>query len=326
MPILGLAIGTTYPLKAVVEVAEEADRRGYHSLWCTEGAGKDSITQLTACALHTQHIFLGTGIVNIYSRTPLLLAMTASALQEASDGRFLLGLGSGHQEPISQGHGVPFGQPLSRMEDYLVILRGLLKGETVSHEGKVVRVKGVHLPVPPPTPPRLFVAALSPGMASLAGRLADGALFYLMPPTYVRELTNTMRLSARESGRLEGDVVSACYIMAGEGDRAGEETLRRSVARYATLPFYARMLRECGFAPEVEAVQKVQGDPLRMAQAISDNMLDALTVATTAGWIRRVTAYRQAGVDWPILFLMPSGPEPGESLMEMVQRFAEGLT
>ncbi|MCS7207033.1 MAG: LLM class flavin-dependent oxidoreductase [Dehalococcoidia bacterium] len=325
MPILGLAVGTTYPLKTILAVAEEADRLGYHSFWCTEGAGKDSITQLTACALHTQHILLGTGIVNIYSRTPLLLAMTASALQEASGGRFLLGLGSGHREPISQGHGIPFSQPLGRMEDYLVILRGLLKGETVSHEGKVVQVRGARLPVPPPIPPRLFVAALSPGMASLAGRLADGALFYLMPPAYVRELTSAMRLAAREGGRLEGEVVSACYLMAGEGDRAGEEVLRRSVARYATLPFYARMLQECGFAREVEAIHRVQGDTARMAQAVSDTMLDALTVTTTPGWLRRVTAYRQAGVDWPILFLMPSGPEVGESLLGMARRFAEGL-
>lgn len=326
MPLLGLAIGTTYPLKTVIAVAEEADRLGYHSLWSTEGAGKDSITQLTVCALHTQHVLLGTGIVNIYSRTPLLLAMTASALQEASGGRFILGLGSGHQEPISQGHGVPFGRPLARMEDYLVILRGLLKGETVSHAGEVVQVRGARLPVPPATPPRLFVAALSTGMASLAGRLADGALFYLMPPSYVRELTEAMRLAAREGGRLEGEVTSACYLMAGEGDRAGEETLRRSIARYATLPFYARMLRECGFAPEVEAVLKVQGDYPRMAMAVSDQMLETLTITTTPGWIRRVTAYRQAGVDWPILFLMPSGPEPGESLLEMTRRFAEGLS
>lgn len=325
MPALGLAIGTTYPLKDAIALAQEADRLGYHSLWSTEGAGKDAITQLMAYALHTQHLLLGTGIVNIYSRTPLLLAMTAAALQEASGGRFMLGLGSGHQEPISQGHGVPFGKPLARMEDYLTILRGLLKGEVVSHQGEVVQVRGARLPVPPPTPPRLFVAALSPGMASLAGRRADGALFYLMPPNYARGLVDAMRLAARESGRLESEIIAACYLMAGEGNRAGEEVLRRSVARYATLPFYARMLRECGFAPEVEAVQRVQGDTARMALAVSDQMLDALTVTTTAGWIRRVTAYRQAGIDWPILFLMPSGPEPGESLLDMARRFAEGL-
>ncbi|MFN3973929.1 MAG: LLM class flavin-dependent oxidoreductase [Dehalococcoidia bacterium] len=325
MPPLGLAIGTTYPLKDALAFAEEADRLGYHSLWSTEGAGKDAVTQLMAYALHTQHLLLGTGIVNIYSRTPLLLAMTACALQEASGGRFLLGLGSGHQEPISQGHGVPFGKPLARMADYLVILRGLLKGEVVTHQGEVVAVRGARLPVPPPTPPRIFVAALSAGMSNLAGRLADGALFYLMPPDYVREMVDTMRLAARESGRLEGEVIAACYLMAGEGDRAGEEVLRRSVARYATLPFYARMLRECGFAPEVEAVQREQGDPLRMAQAVSDPMLEALTITTTPGWIRRVTAYRQAGVDWPILFLMPSGPDLGDSLLNMVKRFAVDL-
>src|ERR671923_195460 len=102
-------------IRQLIDLAGLAEARGYESIWVPEGSGKDAFSQLTAYALSTQRVQLGTGIATIYTRTPSLLAMTAGTLDHVSGRRAILGLGIGHKEGIEQGHGVAFGKPLRRM-------------------------------------------------------------------------------------------------------------------------------------------------------------------------------------------------------------------
>src|SRR5918912_1877350 len=98
----------------LIDLARLAESRGYERIWVPEGSGKDAFSQLTAYALSTQRVHLGTGIATVYTRTPSLLAMTAGTLDQVSGQRAILGLGIGHKAGIEQGHGVAFDKPLRR--------------------------------------------------------------------------------------------------------------------------------------------------------------------------------------------------------------------
>ena len=137
MARIGFAFGVSAQLSVqdVVELAKTAEEKGYESFWITEGSGRDSISQLAVVAANTSDIRLGTGIVNIYSRSPSLMAMTAASMDDISQGRFILGLGAGHKQTIEGNHGVPLLKPATRMRDYISIVKSALKGGQVAYQG-----------------------------------------------------------------------------------------------------------------------------------------------------------------------------------------------
>ena len=204
-------------LRQLIDLARLAEARGYESIWVPEGSGKDAFSQLTAYALSTQRVQLGTGIAIIYSRTPSLLAMTAGTLDHASGQRAILGLGIGHRQGIEQGHGVTFGRPMRRMREYVATIRAILRGENIP-EATEMPVKRFRLEF---TPERatlpIYVAALGPRMCQLAGEIADGVLMNWATTTYVKEAIGNVRLGAERAGRTSADVDIACYIRAAVG-------------------------------------------------------------------------------------------------------------
>ena len=124
-------------MRQLIDLARLAEAGGYESIWVPEGSGKEAFSQLTAYALSTERLQLGTGIATIYSRTPSLLAMTAGTLDLVSGKRAILGLGIGHREGVEQGHGVPFGKPLRRMREYVATIRAILHGEKIPEATQV---------------------------------------------------------------------------------------------------------------------------------------------------------------------------------------------
>src|SRR3989454_5002561 len=110
-----------------VELAQHAEAVGFESVWMPEAYGTDAVSILGALAARTQRIRLGTGIVNVFSRTPALLAQTAATLDLISGGRFILGLGTSGHQVISGWHGVPFDRPLQRMRETIAIVRQVLR-------------------------------------------------------------------------------------------------------------------------------------------------------------------------------------------------------
>jgi alkanesulfonate monooxygenase SsuD/methylene tetrahydromethanopterin reductase-like flavin-dependent oxidoreductase (luciferase family) len=124
-------------IRQLIDLARLAETRGYESIWVPERSGKDAFSQLTAYALSTQRVQLGTGIATIYSRTPSLLAMTAGTLDLISGKRAILGLGIGHREGIEQGHGMAFGKPLRRMRQYVATIRAILRGDKIPEATQV---------------------------------------------------------------------------------------------------------------------------------------------------------------------------------------------
>ena len=124
----------------VVECCRLADQLGYDSFWLSEGHGGDQFTTLTACALATERIKLGTSIISVFVRSAPTIAMAAACLDHFSQGRFILGLGSSHKVQVEGEHSVPYEKPITRLREYIDVIRTLLRDGEVSYKGSVLDI------------------------------------------------------------------------------------------------------------------------------------------------------------------------------------------
>ena len=314
---IGFALAAPLPVKDLVALAQAAEHKGYTSFWVTEGGARDSISQLGALAVGTSRIKLGTGIVNIFSRTPSLMALTASTLAELSNGRFILGLGAGHKFAIEGYHGVPFARPVARMEDYIRIIKAGFRERRVSYTGKVFSVSNFQIAAPrQASDPPIYIATLADRMGRLAGQLADGVLPLLATPQGVTEVIANVQAGAEAVGRDSAQVDIACVS---SDLAAAEAEARRQISRYGTMPFYQNMLRRGGYGKESDALAQawLARDSGKAAQVVSDAMLNDLAlVGPPARWRQTLQKFRDAGVTHPVIYAAPVGEDSTGSLME----------
>lgn len=284
-------------LRLAVELAREAEARGYESLWVTHGAGRDSFLVLSAYAHATRMIGLGTGVVPIYPRHPVALAQEALTLAELSGGRFRLGIGVSHRPTMTDGLGIEMGTPISAMSEYLAVLRRALAGQ-VEHVGARYRVNWKSAVPKLPAPPPVLLAGLSVRMLELAGETADGVILWLCAPEYIRKtaLPAVSRGRARAGKTLEGFEVVVAVPVAVTQDVAGTTALfKEELVRYLMLPFYRAMLAASGFSEELAAF-----DRARSGRSVPDRLAQALGGIGDRAVVREyVAAYRRAGVTLP---------------------------
>jgi len=297
---IGLLLSARHPLTALVAAARRAEELGYAICWMPEESGKDAFTQLAALALNTSRIRLATGSVNCFSRTPYLMAMSAAALQEASAGRFTLVMSPGEGSGIEASHGLAYQRPVTRLRDYALIVRRLLAGETVQYRGEAYSVPNARLGFRPDLPPPIYLAGAGPRLRRVAGEVADGALFSFASVELMGAIAREVRDAAREAGRDSAVVRIACYVTAAVDARA-EHWLRASLARTASMPAQNRLLNEAGLSAEAERIARAAqlGDLAGAERAVTDRMLDALSVVGRAAWLRRAEAMQGAGVAFP---------------------------
>ena len=263
-------------------------------MWVTHGLGRDSFVVLAAYAAATTRIGLGNGVVPIYPRHPVAMAQAASTLNEVSGGRFRLGIGVSHKSAMEAMLGLSLVEPLAIMREYVAVLRGAL-GAGIEFEGRHYRVRwSLALPKRPPATP-IYLAALSVKMLELAGEIGDGAVLWLCPPAYVRDVA----LPALERGRrragkpLAGfEIVAAVPLAVTEDRAAATNAFRAELKRYLELPFYRAMMEAAGLGDGVAAFDR--------AGEVPESLAEALGAIGDAGRARAyVDAYRKAGVTLP---------------------------
>src|SRR5437870_4505615 len=161
----------------IVECVQLAEALGYESAWMTEGHAGDQFAILSACAIVTTRIKLGTAISSVFVRSAPTIAMAAATVDHLSGGRFILGLGSSHKVQVQGEHGIVFENAIPRVRDTVAIVRGLLRDGVVSHKGEVIDIERFELwfrPLRREMP--IYLAALFPTMLQIAGELAQGIL------------------------------------------------------------------------------------------------------------------------------------------------------
>jgi F420-dependent oxidoreductase-like protein len=292
-----------------VELAQHAEALGFESVWMPEAYGTDAVSILGALAARTQRIQLGTGIVNVFSRTPALLAQTAATLDLISGGRFILGLGTSGHQVVTGWHGMAFDRPLLRMRETIAIVRQVLRRDRLIFEGEVFHLdKGLKLlahPVRPTVP--IYLATLTTGGLRLTGELADGWIPTLFSPEHMSLFRPELEAGARISGRPVDSIAIAPHVPVSiDDDRArARDALKPWVALYVggmgskSKNFYNDLVRQYGFADEARTLQELYlgGKQLEAIRQVPDALVDAISIAGPASFVReRLPMWAAAGV------------------------------
>ena len=319
-----VAFWKDYDRKAVLRAAQLADDLGYDSFWLPEAWGYDCVPLLTEVALRTRRIKLGTGILNVFSRTPALLAMTAATLSELSEGRFILGLGTSGKRVIEGFHGREFKRPLTQTRDVIKVVKGLLAGERLNRLGAELSdyrpfalettQSGYKVPV--------YVAALKEKSIKSVGELADG----WMPTSWpYRELDRGLawlREGAERSGRTLDDLTVAPFTGAlPVGKKRGLAMAKEVTAFYigGMGDYYRALLEGFGWAEECETIANLYANKATRAQAtdaVPDALVaDMMVAGDPLSCLKELRRRQEGGFDLQILGLPPGAPYPAMAAM-----------
>ena len=309
MPV-GTFISVGRSLDSAVERVRLAERLGYNSAYTTHIAGRDSLTVLAAYAAATERLVLGTGVLPIYSRTPVATAQAAATVDEMSRGRLVLGLGVSHRVTVEGWYGQQIEKPVREMREYVSILRAMFRGEDPPRGERwptQFRFSGYE----PRADLPIYVAALSPAMLRLAGELGDGVVLWLCNPDYIRDVVVPEVTKGRErAGReLDGfDVVAAVPSAVTDEPEAARGRMRGDLIPYFSLPFYRAMLERSGFGDDIAGFDAgmEKGDTEAALGAISDRFLQTLVAVGDRGEAEAtVRRYLDAGATSPCIGAIP---------------------
>lgn len=320
-----LLLGQFDSLADAVDFTKEAESLGYNAVSIGETTGRNVPLVLGHLAQHTNVIGIRDSVLSPYARTPTLLGQTAATLQEISQGRFRLSIGASSPALAEYWHGVSFDRPLRRLRETIDIVRQVQSGDRVSYDGEIFTPNGLQLTSPTPEPPApVDVAALGPKATELTGRFADGWVPQLLPYGLLKERLEDLRRGC-ELGDRDPDEVRVAYTLRcgalddREQARAyGRAQLAFMIAAYG--PFYRQAIADAGWDESVETVvdRWNDGDRDGATNAISDDLLDAVTAAGTPDEVREQVQRFEAvpGVDAVIVnfFGQMSSDEQSQTL------------
>jgi len=307
---LGVSLASRSGLSAteVGEFAQSAEAAGFSAVFVSERCA-DGLALAHRALQATDTVTVGTAIANARLRHPALTALTAATLAEESGGRFVLGLGVANAALNEQALGLPPIRSLQYMREYVGVLRTVLGGEPEPPAGEYFTGSGFVPDRLPTAKVPIFLAGLLPKMLALAGELGDGVLLNLMTTAGLPKVSQHIEAGLARAGRTRDDIVLACLLPCciSTDVEAAARAARQVVAGYAMHPAAGQLFSDSGFTDVLLEVRErtVAGDK-HAADSVSDEMIDALIAHGRPDVLPdRIRAYRNAGVDLPILFPMP---------------------
>ncbi len=309
---LGMVLSADYlSVDQIISLSPLIDQMGYTQVSVPEIWGHDAISLLSALALKTKNVKLATGIINLFSRSAALIAMTAASLDELSRGRLILGLGLSGPRVIERWHGIPFSHPLTRTREYIQIIRKILARKRLDDETKTIgNLKGFSLsfkPIREHIP--IHLASLGPKNVQLTAEIADGWIPVLMPLNGFAEQVERMKKYLEENGRRIDSFAITPFVLTAVGTDPKIEFLLRGHAAYyfgGMGDFYNNMLQRMGFEEEAKTIKRLwlEGKRNEAAQAIPQELLDETTVrGTREECLEKLAKIEKAGATCPLITL-----------------------
>lgn len=324
MKVDGALVG--HALADVPVAACELEALGYDGVYTFEGPHEPFFPLLLA-AEHTERVELTTAIAIAFARTPMTLASLAWDLQQMSNGRFVLGLGTQIKPHIEKRFSMPWSRPAARIREMVLALRAIFdrwqhgtpldfRGEFYTH----TLMTPMFDPGPcEQGPPRILLAGVGPVMTEVAGEVADG--FIVHPFTTERFLRGTtmpaLERGIEAAGRARSDFEIALPAMVAVGDSDEQiatelDGFRYRLAFYGSTPAYKVVLDAHGWGelqPELNRLSKL-GDWATMQTLISDEMLDEFVTAGTLEQVPERLRARYGGLVDRVSFSAPPGTDP----------------
>jgi 5,10-methylenetetrahydromethanopterin reductase len=254
---IGLGLEMNGTMDEIVARARLLASTGVASLWSSQIFGWDTLTVLALVGREVPGVDLGTAVIPVHPRHPMMLAAQALTVQAASGGRLVLGIGLSHQVVVEAAWGYSFDKPARYMREYLSVLVPLLRGEQVSFNGEAIRTNTFGpLDVAPTAPPPVLVAALGPTMLRQAGTQADGTVTWMVGPNTIADhIVPTITSASADAGRPSPQVVVTLPVCVTDDRSTARTRANKIFAMYGQLPSYRAMLdREAAAGPADIAV------------------------------------------------------------------------
>jgi F420-dependent oxidoreductase-like protein len=300
-----------------LELVLEAERLGYDSVWTAEAYGSDAATILAWIAQATSKIRLGSAIFQMPARSAAMTAMTAATIDQLSDGRMLLGIGSSGPQVAEGWHGQRFAKQLQRTREYVAVVRMALDRERVVFDGETLQLplpdgpgKALKLTIAPVQERiPIYIAAIGPKNTTLAAEISDGWLPTLFSPEHVGEFRPLLEEGFARAGNGKSfddfDIVPTVTVMVSDDLESARDAMRHYVALYVggmgsrKQNFYNALVQRYGYEEAAQTVQDLylEGRKDEAAAALPGELIDTVSLVGPADRVReRIAIYRDAGV------------------------------
>jgi Coenzyme F420-dependent N5,N10-methylene tetrahydromethanopterin reductase and related flavin-dependent oxidoreductases len=288
-------------------------KNDFECVWIAEDYYlRDAISIISCIALSTKEIAISSGVINPFTRHPVLIAQTIATLNDIALGRIRLALGTG-VKPLIEGMGIQFKKPLKHIAEAVKIIRSLLEGKRVDFEGEAFKIKGVKLGENPyfvsesnflkvyATP--IYIAAIGPKMLRLAASISDGILLTAgLAPENVERMVKDIKNVVNESGRDFSKFLIGNYILTHLGEPSNMlKTFIAFHVAYSDL----KNLFEVGITEEYSKTVRETLEKKGIKETIpliKNNIVEFFAACGTIEEIQsRIEEYRKAGVSHPII-------------------------
>jgi len=262
--IIGVALSAKNTSEALATV-EHMEDIGISAVWSTTGGvGGDALTFFAAAAVRTEKILMGTSIIPTYPRHPIVIAQQVQSLESLAPGRFRLGIGPSHKKQIEDNYGINFDAPLGRLREYIQILKTLFNNGEVNFDGHYYKA---NTQIPSPINVPVMASALRQKSFELCGEEADGAISWVCPGVYLRDVAvSAIRSGADRTGRQTPPLIAHAPVCVHDDAEEVKSAAKEKIGFYPRAPFYASMFADAGFPEASEGTW-------------SDGMIDAVVLS-----------------------------------------------
>ncbi len=318
---LAYSLGSLLSVDQILDCASHLSKYHPDTIWIPETWGMENFSMLSMISQKVNSPKIGSSIINIYSRSPSLMAMGAATVDTISNGRLVLGLGTSSMPIIEDFHGMKFEKPVSRMREYVEIIRLVLSGKQVNYDGSFFRLKNFSLLIKPlRNHIPIYLAAVNQKMVELTWEIADGVIFYLRP---ISELKNTIE---KMQNKKKIDVSCQLITCVSKDSQKAIDRAKKTLAFYISVgEIYRNFLAKNGFQDETEEIfQEFKKSGLEhVHEFVSDSMIESLTICgDPQECLTKLNKFKDTGLDLPILQFNPID-DVKESFSLLTSTFSE---
>ncbi len=318
---LAYSLGSLLTINQILDCATHLSKYDPDSIWIPETWGMENFSMLSMVSQKATSPKIGSSIINIYSRSPALITMGAVTVDTISNSRLILGLGTSSTQIVEDFHGYQFENPISRMREYVKIIRLILSRKQVNYNGNFFKLKNFSLLIKPPRDSiPIYLAAVNQKMVQLSWEIADGVIFYLRS---ISELKKTIQ---KMQEKKEIDVACQIITCVSHDSQKAIDRAKQTLAFYISIgKIYREFLAKNGFQKETEEIfQEFKRSGFKVIhELVPDSMLDSLTICgTPEECLKKFKKFADTGLTLPIIQFNPID-NVNESFALLTSTFSE---
>ena len=320
---LSYSLGSLLSINEIIECSRKLNKIKPEIMWIPETWGMENFSMLGLAAKENNFSKIGSSIINVYSRSPSLIAMGAATLDTISNGRLILGLGTSSVPIVEDFHGQKFASPVERMRECVDIIRLALTGEKINYNGNIFSLKDFSLLIKPPRNNiPIYLAAINQKMLELTWDIADGVIFYLRPKEEMRQTIEKMQMHRKIDTSLQ---IITCID--NDFEKARNKAKKTLSFYIAVGKIYREFLELNGYSNTIQEIYNEYKNTglKKLDELIPDEMLDDLCIAGTPDdAIKKLQKFRDVGIELPIIQFNPIG-DTKESFELLTKTFSGEL-